>query len=102
LYISAVASVDPLLGLNKYYNCSEGENPCEVRFFGNQPKPKHAEGASVPFLYGSLNLELQCWYTYNMQLHILQEMIAWPLLMLAVVLFCIVAEADVHCRKRCG
>ncbi|KAG0564412.1 hypothetical protein M758_8G104800 [Ceratodon purpureus] len=91
LYISAITRVSPSLELNDYYNCTKDQNPCEVRFFGNRPKPKNSEGVSVPFTYGSQDIELQCWYTHNIHLHVLREMIAWPLLMLAVVVFCIVA-----------
>lgn len=92
LEISAVAKVDSGSDLNQvYYNCSSDAIPCEVRFYGNRTKPKDTEGAMVPFTYGNIDIELQCWYTYNIRLHVLREMIAWPLLMLAVVVFCTVA-----------
>ncbi|XP_024359529.1 probable histidine kinase 6 [Physcomitrium patens] len=91
LDISATAKVNPSLGLNAYYNCSVDANPCEVRFYGNHLKSKGLEAVGVPFSYGSLDIELQCWYNHNIRLHVLREMIAWPLLMLAMVVFCTVA-----------
>lgn len=77
--------------LNSYYNCSADANLCEVRFYGNQTKSKSPDTVSVEFMYGTQNIELQCWYTSNIQLHVLRDMIAWPLLMLAVVVFCTIA-----------
>jgi len=81
--------VDSALDLNGYYNCTS--NPCDVRFVGNQTKSKSPGTVSVPFVYGTQSIELQCSYTSNIQLHVLREMIAWPLLMLAVVVFCTIA-----------
>jgi len=49
------------------------------------------EEVSVAFVYGNLNIELRCWYNYNVRIHVLRAMIAWPLLMLAVVVFCVIA-----------
>jgi len=89
--ISAIAKVDPSVELNSYYNCSADANPCEVRFFGNETKSKSPGSVSVEFTYGSQDIELQCWYTSNIQVHVLRDMIAWPLLMLAVVVFCTIA-----------
>lgn len=83
--------MDPAVELNSYYNCTADQNPCEVRFFGNRTKSKAADTVSVVFKYGSQNIEFQCWYTSNIQLHVLRDMIAWPLLMLAVVVFCTIA-----------
>ncbi|XP_024403116.1 probable histidine kinase 6 isoform X1 [Physcomitrium patens] len=91
LYISAIAKVDSALDLNSYYNCSANTNPCEVRFYGNRTRSKSVEAVSVPFTYGTQYIVLECWYNYNIRLHVLREMIAWPLLMLAVVVFCTVA-----------
>ena len=91
LDISAIAYVDSSLGLNLYYNCSESDNPCSAQFYGNSTKPKMSEQVGVPFLYGTQDLEIRCWYNYNVRMKVLQGMIAWPLLMLAVVVFCTVA-----------
>ena len=91
LDISAVAKVDNSLMLNTYYNCSENANPCDAVFFGNSTKPKMIEEVRVAFVYGNQNIELQCWYNYNVRMHVLRTMIAWPLLMLVVMVFCTVA-----------
>ena len=91
LEISAVAQVDPFSGLNEFYEGCSTEAPCEVRFFGNRSQPENTVGANVPFTYGSQKIQMQCWYTFNIHLRIVREMIAWPLLMLAVVVFCTVA-----------
>jgi histidine kinase 2/3/4 (cytokinin receptor) len=91
LELSAIAYEDKSLGLNVYYNCSVDENLCPVQFYGNSTKPKMSEEVSVPFTYGSQSIELRCWYNYNVRLQVLRDMIAWPLLMLAVVVFCTVA-----------
>lgn len=91
LDISAVAHVDQSLGLNLYYNCSKDDNPCAARFYGNSTKPRMSEEVAVPFLYGTQDIELRCWYNYNVHMKVLRDMIAWPLLMLAVVVFCTVA-----------
>lgn len=88
---SAVSLVDPQLGLNSYYNCSETANPCEVFFYGYKVGQKSPDTVFVPFSYGSQDFELRCTYPKSVRLQVLRSIIAWPLLMMVVVVFCTVA-----------
>lgn len=86
---SAVSLVDPELG--PYYNCSDTANPCEVFFYGYKVGQQSPDTVFVPFSYGSQNFQLRCTYPKSVQLQVLRSIIAWPLLMMAVVVFCTVA-----------
>lgn len=91
LDIRAIAKVPSSLMLNSYYNCSEDVRLCDAAFYGNSSKPKLTEEVRVGFSYGNQQIDLQCWYNYDVRMHVLRAMIAWPLLMLVVVVFCTVA-----------
>lgn len=91
LDISALVKVDKSPELWAYYNCSTSLKSCDAMFFGNVTNRKMSEEVRVGFEYGNQNIELRCWYNYKVRLHVLRAMIAWPLLMLVVVVFCTAA-----------
>jgi histidine kinase 2/3/4 (cytokinin receptor) len=88
---SASMLVGASLDLNTYYNCSPTADPCEVFFYGNKPKGGNSDTTVVPFSYGAQSFQLHCSYLGNVRLYALKNIIAWPLLMSMVVVFCTVA-----------
>jgi histidine kinase 2/3/4 (cytokinin receptor) len=88
---SASMLVGASLDLNTYYNCSPTADPCEVFFYGNKPKEGNSDTTVVPFSYGAQSFQLHCSYLGNVRLYALKNIIAWPLLMSMVVVFCTVA-----------
>lgn len=91
LDVSALSYVDKSLELNSYYNCSPDANPCVAYFYGAPKKSKSSNTVTVPFTYGTQSIELRCSYPHSIELFVLRSMIAWPLLMTAVVVFCTAA-----------
>lgn len=71
LDIGVVVKVDLSLMFNLYYNCFKDVNFCDVCFFGNFMKFKMIEEVGVVFLYGNQNIELWCWYNYNVWMYVL-------------------------------
>ncbi len=78
-------------GFNSIYNCSLTEDPCAVYFYGQNVSAGKSDTIVVPFSYGSQLFQLKCSYPGNLRLYALKSIIAWPLLMSVVVVFCTVA-----------
>jgi histidine kinase 2/3/4 (cytokinin receptor) len=88
---SAAVLVAASGGFNSFYNCSLTEDPCAVYFYGENVTAGKSDTIVVPFSYGSQLFQLKCSYLGNVRLYALKSIIAWPLLMSVVVVFCTVA-----------
>jgi signal transduction histidine kinase len=86
--VIALYVADPSAGLNTYYNCSSNATTCALPLYDPASRAKDNTGVSVPWTYGTQNFELQCLSKHNLKLLALRTIIAWPLLMAIVVIFC--------------
>jgi histidine kinase 2/3/4 (cytokinin receptor) len=85
--VVALYVADPSAGLNTYYNCSSNVT-CALPLYDPASRGKDNSEISVPWTYGTQNFELQCLSKHNLKLLALRTIIAWPLLMAIVVVFC--------------
>jgi histidine kinase 2/3/4 (cytokinin receptor) len=81
--------IAPVSGeFNSYYNCSSTAATCVLPLFDPTNKVSKPSTTSITWSYGTQNFELRCIATRNLSLLALQSIIAWPLLMSIIVLFC--------------
>ena len=86
--VVAVYVVDSSAGLNEYYNCNQTSGPCTIAIFDPANRVLESSKTSVAWEYGTQNFVLRCLPKHNLKLVVLRSIIAWPLLMSMVVLFC--------------
>jgi histidine kinase 2/3/4 (cytokinin receptor) len=73
---------------NSYYNCSPIASTCVLPWFDPANKVSQPSTTAITWSYGTQNFELRCIAKHSLSLLALQSIIAWPLLMSIVVLFC--------------
>jgi len=73
---------------NSYYNCSPIASTCVLPLFDPANKVSQPSTTAIAWSYGTQNFELRCIAKHNLSLLALQSIIAWPLLMSIIVLFC--------------
>lgn len=73
---------------NEYYNCTKNATTCFLPLFDPANRSHEHADIFVPWEYGTQNFELRCLPKGNMKLLALKSIVAWPLLMAMVVLFC--------------
>ncbi len=75
---------------NSYYNCSPIASTCVLPLFDPANKVSQPSTTAITWSYGTQNFELRCIAKHNLSLLALRSIIAWPLLMSIIVLFCFI------------
>lgn len=89
--VVAVYNVDPKIPSETAtgtYNCTLNSTSCVLPLFDPAHRYKEKSKVFVSWEVGTQNFELRCLPKSNMKLDSLRSVVAWPLLMALVVLFC--------------
>ncbi|KAL3677673.1 hypothetical protein R1sor_020629 [Riccia sorocarpa] len=70
------------------YNCDLRGPTCEMALYDPHSRMREQTTTSVSWTYASQNFELRCYATRSVILSALKDVIAWPILMMIVVLLC--------------
>lgn len=88
--VVAVFVVNPMSGLYSYYNCSASASDCTVVLFDPARRAHEVSKAVALWDYGTQSFSVRCFPKQNLTLLALRAIIAWPLLMSLVVIFCFI------------
>ncbi|BBN00910.1 arabidopsis histidine kinase 2/3/4 (cytokinin receptor) [Marchantia polymorpha subsp. ruderalis] len=69
-------------------NCVPSASTCELPVYDPQSRFGQESTATIAWTYAFQNFELRCFATKSIRLNALRNVIAWPILMMIVVLLC--------------
>lgn len=72
----------------KNYNCTRFPHYCELSVYDPHGRHREKSTATIPWEYGFQQFELRCYAVRSVRLYALRNVIAWPILMIVVVLLC--------------
>ncbi|KAL2641300.1 hypothetical protein R1flu_008887 [Riccia fluitans] len=70
------------------YNCDPRAPTCALALYDPHSRIREESITIVPWTYATQNFELRCYATRSLRLTALKRVIAWPVLMMIVVLLC--------------